>query len=106
MAEEKQSIDGILSELSDHLPQLRRQDIRDRLIVWINDLLLNDFSRLVSLLYRVDVSEQKLKNLLQQNTQTDAAVLIADLLIERQLEKIKWRNAFKGNNGIPDDDRW
>jgi hypothetical protein len=57
-------------------------------------------------LYRVDVSEPKLKNLLQANPQTDAAVIIADLLIERQAEKIKTRESFKGKRDIPEDEKW
>jgi hypothetical protein len=60
----------------------------------------------VQILYRVDVSEQKLKELLQKNPGTDAAVIIADLLIERQEEKVKIKNSFQYNNDIPDEDKW
>ena len=84
----------------------QRQKLRDQLIEYINHLLLHDFNGLVQVLYRVDVSEQKLKELLQKNPTTDAAVIITDLLIERQEEKIKLKNSFKTNNNISDDDRW
>jgi len=84
----------------------QRQKLRDQLIEYINHLLLHDFNGLVQVLYRVDVSEQKLKELLQKNPTTDAAVIITDLLIERQEEKIKLKNSFKTDNNISDDDKW
>ena len=57
------------------------------LIESINYLLLYDFCRLVHILYRVDVDEKKLKGLLLQHTNTDAAIIIAELLIERNRQK-------------------
>ena len=84
----------------------QKEKLRDQLVNLINHLLLNDFNGLVQVLYRVDVSEQKLKKLLQKNQTTDAAVIITDLLIERQEEKIKIKNSFKSDTDISDDDRW
>jgi hypothetical protein len=49
----------------------------------INELIKNDFSRLVQILYRIDVSEEKLKYILQLNPNEDAAKLIAAVIIER-----------------------
>ncbi len=72
----------------------------------INELLTTDFQKLISILYRVDVSEDKLKKLLQQNPTADAGLIIADLMIERQLQKSKSKKETKTNNDIPDDERW
>src|SRR5215210_4343060 len=77
----------MLVKLSRQLTVLEQADVRQALIGQLNYLLLNDFNRLVQLLYRVDVDEEKMKKLLQDQPQTDAAVLIADLLIQRQKEK-------------------
>jgi hypothetical protein len=52
------------------------------------------------------VNEQKLKELIQSNAQTDAAIIIADLLIERQEEKLKTKEAFRSNNDIAEEDKW
>jgi hypothetical protein len=38
----------------------------------INYLVMNDFNHLVQILYRIDVSEKKLKDLLIQNPGTNA----------------------------------
>jgi hypothetical protein len=60
----------------------------------INALIMDDFNRLVQLLYRVDVDEGKLKNLLRENTGTNAGLLIARLILERQRQKIEIRRKF------------
>lgn len=64
----------------------------------INELIQHDFAGLVNLLYRVDVSEQKLKQLLKDTQGKDAARIISSLIIERQIEKIKHRHSFKEPN--------
>ena len=93
---EEESIKQLL-HLGNQLNTVQKQELKDQLIFYINHLLLHDFNKLVQILYRVDVSEKKLKELLHENPQTDAAVIIADLLIKRQEEKIKTREAFKSN---------
>lgn len=73
----------------------------------INDWVNHDFQRLVSVLYRVDVNERKLKYLLQENVGEDAAVIIADLIIARQMEKLETRRQFRqDDSSISDEERW
>ena len=73
----------------------------------INELILKDFNRLISILYRLDISEGKLKSLLQQHKDTDAADIIRDLIIERQLQKIKSRREYKErDNPIDENEKW
>ena len=71
-------------------------------------MIKSDFQKLVNVLYRVDVNERKLKYLLQENVGADAAVIIADLIIERQLEKIKTRAAFtdQDDSDTSDQEKW
>ena len=73
----------------------------------VNYLIQHDFNRLVNILYRVDLDEQKLKFLLQENVGEDASLVITNLIIERQQEKIKTRNGFrKSDENITDEERW
>ena len=88
------------------LTVVQKENLRDQLVEIINNLLLNDFNKLVHVLYRVDISEQKLKQLLQKNPTTDAAVIIAELLIARQQQKIATKQSFKANENIADEDKW
>ena len=100
------AIDTLLVQYTQERTPVLREERRTQLIDEINYLLVHDFHKLVVVLYRVDVSEPKLKKLLQANPQTDAAVIIADLLIERQVEKIKTRESFRGKSDIPEDEKW
>lgn len=73
----------------------------------INELVTNNFQKLVSILYRMDVSEIKLKQLLKDNPGTDAGLIIADLMMERQAEKIRSREQYsKRDENISDDEKW
>jgi len=73
----------------------------------INELINSDFQKLVSILYRMDVNEMKLKQLLKDNPGDDAGIIIADLMIERQAEKIKSREQHsKRDENIIDDEKW
>jgi len=82
------------------------QTVRQQLETYINDLIQHDFPKLVELLYRVDVNEKKLRELLATHPDTNSAALITNLLVERQLQKKAWRQAHKPDTDIPDDERW
>ena len=79
----------------------------DELVAYINQLVSKDFAKLVYLLYAVDVSEKKLKQLLAEHPNEDAGKLIALLILERQEQKRKSREQFKqSEQDIPEEDRW
>lgn len=85
----------INKELAMEIPeQITAEELQNRLAIYINDLIRHHFEKLVSLLYRIDVSEAKIKLLLQDQTDKNAADIIAALIIERQLQKIKSRRQF------------
>ena len=83
-----------------------KQKLIEALAEGINYLIQADFGRLLNILYRIDISEQTLKQTLEQQADKDAGLLIADLIIERQLQKQKMRAQFKPQQNIPDDDKW
>jgi hypothetical protein len=76
---------------------------RQYIIKQINELINKDFQHLLFILYRIDVSEEKVKNLLQANNGENAAAIIADLIIERQRQKILSRQQFKSQQDVVDD---
>ena len=80
--------------------------LQQYLITHINQLLKNDFSALVQLLYRMDIPEEKLRYYLQQNKEEMASGIIAELMIERQLQKAESRRLFSKKENIPDDEKW
>lgn len=104
--ESNEPFDSLLLKLNEQVNFVRQNELREQFIVYVYDLLLHNFNKLVQLLYRIDVSEQKLKTLLNENPQTDAAVIITDLIIERQKEKIKTKQSFKPNTDISEEEKW
>ena len=71
------------------------QDLESKLAIYINELIDKDFNKLVNLLYRIDISEQKLKIALQNEDKTiSSSKTIAKLIIERQLQKLEFRKKF------------
>ena len=83
------------------------EELREKLVVHINHLINHDFEKLVFYLYRIDVNENKMRVLLEQRDGENAAGLIADLIIERQSEKIKSRQQFRQrDNNIEEDEKW
>ncbi|MEO5782195.1 MAG: hypothetical protein ABIQ07_02930 [Ginsengibacter sp.] len=73
---------------------ISKNELQQKLTAFINELILNDFQRLITILYRVDVDEKKLKRILIENAGTEAAEIIAILIIERQIQKIETRKQF------------
>ena len=67
---------------------------------YIQELIDTDFSKLVNTLYRIDVSEMKIKKALNLSDPKNANRVIAQLIIEREKQKIKTREAYK--NRKPD----
>lgn len=72
----------------------------------VNDLLKDDFAALIQLLYRMDISEEKLRYLLVMNKGDMAGEIIAKLMIERQVQKIESRRLFKKNDDITEEEKW
>lgn len=59
----------------------------------IGHLLDNDFERLLNGLYRIDVSEEKVK--LAMASQGNIAEQVAQLIIEREMQKVITREKYR-----------
>ena len=105
---EPEIIEGLRKDFSIILPdKISLEELRQKLSNHINYLIVHDFNQLVNYLYRIDVYEEKLKQLLAGHSGKDASLIIADLVIERQLQKLKARKTFtKGNDEIDEEDKW
>ena len=108
MADNKELVQQLNKELAIELPEkISFEEMQTKLALHINHLIQHHFEQLVSLLYRIDVSEAKIKSLLQQQPNEDAAEIIAALIIERQVEKIKTRNLFRqSDNNFNEEEKW
>lgn len=87
-------------------PAASMEELRLKLSAYINDLINHDFEKLIYYLYRIDVDENKMRSLLTAREGENAAGLIADLIIERQLQKIESRKENTPSENIPDEEKW
>ena len=96
------------NELAIEIADKRTVDeIQEELAAYLNHLIKNDFDKLITYLYRIDVSEEKLKTLLQQQQEEDAGNIIASLIIERQLQKIETRKKFnQQSKDFDEEEKW
>ena len=87
--------------------EISLDELQIQLSAIINQLIQTDFQKLITLLYRIDVSEPKLKQLLKQHPKEDAGKIIAALIIERQLQKIKTRRQFsQRDDNFTEEEKW
>ena len=88
--------------------QTTADDFMQMLAERINYLIVNDFDKLIAILYRADVSEKKLNAVLSDNKNEDAGKLIAGLFVHRQAEKLQARNNHRNtrNTSFNDEDPW
>ncbi|RYZ50338.1 MAG: hypothetical protein EOP49_14165, partial [Sphingobacteriales bacterium] len=92
--ESEESILSTAAELGLALKE-REEDLRlEELAARVNSLLVGQFDKLIAILYRMDVSDVKLKQLLKDHPGEDAGMIVAKLMVERQAQKIRSRAQF------------
>jgi len=76
-----------------------RENQFKKLSQYLDELIQTDFNKLINILYRIDVSEDKAKRALvnKKDSQSNGDVL-AYLIIERETEKLKWRNKYNSKS--------
>jgi len=72
----------------------------------IHELIHHDLNQLVNVLYRIDVDEFKLNQMLKNNDEEDPSFLIAKLIIDRQLQKIETRRFYSERSKSDDEEEW
>jgi len=74
---------------------LEREELKKMLQAFITDLLEHNFEKLFNLAYRHDIPEAKFNTALQQSGIDAQASQIADLVIDRELQKVESRRAYR-----------
>jgi len=76
------------------LSNLSYNELHARLKLFLLDLLEHDFERLCALMYRHDVSEIHFNEALKRKTDNERADVIANLVNEREKQKMATRAAY------------
>ncbi|MGQ9799365.1 MAG: hypothetical protein ACUVRG_08730 [Ignavibacterium sp.] len=71
------------------------EEFREYLVEKLTDLLENNFNSLVNILYRIDISEQKLAELFGGRNRENIPEKLAEMIIERQIQKINFRKQYR-----------
>ncbi|MCU0371203.1 MAG: hypothetical protein MUC31_07300 [Bacteroidales bacterium] len=74
---------------------LDRALIREKLAVLIAHLMQNNFEKLCQAMYRLDVPESRFDRAINENELQDIPYAIADLVIEREMQKVRTRIMYK-----------
>lgn len=61
----------------------------------ISELLDQDYDKLLNALYRIDINEKKLHDLFSGKNREYIPTALADLILERQMQKVIWRRKYR-----------
>ncbi len=95
------SKDFVKSDYSSLIPNNdfeRLEEFRKYLTEKMKDMLDNNYNLLINTLYRIDISEKKLSELFSSRNKESIPEKLADLIIERQVEKINFRKRYHEGN--------
>ena len=82
----------IISKDFDIPEDISESQLRDVLVKTFEYLVEDDFQKLLQILYKADVDQYKLKELLENTEGKSSAEIIADAYIERQKAKVEtWK---------------
>jgi len=86
------SLISIINKDFDIPDDLSENQLRDAMVDAFAYLIDNDFPKLIQILYKADVDQYKLKELLETVEGSSSAEIIADVYIARQMAKIEtWK---------------
>ncbi len=70
------------------------EELKSQLLPLISNLLKKDYSKILSVLYRIDVMEKKITKAFLPQYKENRPALLSDLIIERELQKVVVRKIF------------
>ena len=74
------------------------EEFRKYLTEKMKDMLDKNYNLLINTLYRIDISEKKLAALFSNKNKESIPEKLADLIIERQIQKIEFRRLYREGN--------
>ncbi|MCF8354772.1 MAG: hypothetical protein K9H48_09990 [Melioribacteraceae bacterium] len=91
-----EKLENDFSIQTDSLPQKSDlEEIRSFLRLRVKQMMSGNYQRFLNNLYRIDISESKVSKVFADKTILDKPAAIADLIIERQLQRIKTQRLYR-----------
>jgi len=73
------------------------QELFQQILPLIDELLNDDYPKLLALLYRIDIDEDFLNRQLRNSENSDTDEVITDLILKRELQKVIIRTAYSSS---------
>jgi hypothetical protein len=83
-------------EISKEKEATTKEELIDLLLPIIQQMLNKDFEKLLQICYRIDLGENKLKQILHESEPELMAFDLAKALVERQMLKIEIKRRYSG----------
>ena len=77
--------------------QYAYNELYEQLLEHVIDLLNRNTQKLYALLYQIDLSENKIRNIFADNPEKNLSEIITELILDRELKKVVTRIYFKEN---------
>ena len=74
------------------------EELFDQIEPHIKKLIDTNQSKFMGILYRIDLSDDQLKKAVQENATEPFSVIVTDLIIKRELQKVVIRNHYKSHH--------
>lgn len=74
------------------------QEIYEQILPLIEEMLNDDYIKLMSILYRIDIDEDFLNRKLKEIPNADTDEVIADLIIKRELQKVIIKHIYSSGS--------
>ena len=72
------------------------QELYNQILPLIDELLNDDYPKLMAMLYRIDIDDEFLNRQLKASSHADTDEVITDLILKRELQKVIIRQIYSG----------
>ncbi len=73
------------------------EELFDQIEPHINQLINSNQPKFMGILYRIDLSDEQIKNAVTQNSSESFSEIVTDLIIKRELQKVVIRKHYKSH---------
>lgn len=74
------------------------QELYQKILPLIEEMLNDDYPKLLAILYRIDIDEEFLNRKLKEIANADTDEVITDLIIKRELQKVLIKEIYSTKN--------
>ena len=70
------------------------EELFEQIFPHIDKMIVEEYEKLLNIMYRIDLDEGKINRYLRQNPMADTSEVITDLILKRELQKVVIRKIY------------